>query len=175
MINTNTASYKNIEKSLETESLALLKYLIYADIAREEGHEEIAVLFEKMAQNEREHAKIWYKLLHDGCGNTEENLKSAASGENYEWKNTYPDYAQQARKEGFDTIAVLFERIASIESDHERRFFEAYDRLINHEKPIIGADAAPAVTEYYCLFCGQSADSLLPVCPTCNARDSFTD
>ena len=104
----------NLMAAFAGESEARNKYTYYASKARKEGYEQIADLFEETAANEREHAKLWFKLIH-GIGTTEENLKDAAAGENYEWTDMYATFAKEAREEGFDRIAALFEGVAAIE------------------------------------------------------------
>lgn len=103
------------------ESQARNKYTYFASKAKKEGYVQIASLFEETANNEKEHAKIWFKLL-DGIGTTAENLKSAAEGENYEWTDMYATFAKEAKEEGFDKIAFLFESVAKIEKEHEERY-----------------------------------------------------
>ncbi len=103
------------------ESQARNKYTYFASKAKKEGYNQIAAIFEETAGNEKEHAKIWFKLL-GGIGNTEENLKAAAAGENYEWTEMYAEFAKEAKEEGFDKIAYLFEAVGKIEKEHEERY-----------------------------------------------------
>lgn len=168
-----TKSEQNIRTAFAGESQARSRYSFFAAKAREEGRDDIAELFDRMADNERQHAKVWYTLLAGSIGDSRANLESAAKTENEEWKSVYPAFAREARAEGFEDIAVLFERIASIESDHERRFMEAVLNLDgknvrsvpsqNHSEPC-----------YYCFFCGFASSEPLPVCPVCSAEKSFT-
>jgi len=116
-----TKTEKNLWEAFAGESMARNKYTYFASAAKKEGYEQIAAIFQETADNEKEHAKIWFKLLN-GIGNTSENLKHAAEGENYEWTSMYKSFAEEARAEGFTTIAVLFEKVAAIEKEHEERY-----------------------------------------------------
>jgi len=116
-----TKTEKNLWEAFAGESMARNKYTYFASAAKKEGYEQIAAIFKETADNEKEHAKIWFKLLN-GIGNTSENLKHAAEGENYEWTSMYKSFAEEARAEGFTTIAVLFEKVAAIEKEHEERY-----------------------------------------------------
>ncbi len=112
----------NLAAAFAGESQARNKYTYYASKAKKEGYNQIADLFLETADNEKEHAKIWFKLLHDGVGTTAENLKDAAAGENYEWTSMYNTFAKEAQEEGFDQIAALFEAVGKIEKEHEERY-----------------------------------------------------
>ena len=112
----------NLMTAFAGESQARNKYTYYASKAKKEGYVQIANLFQETADNEKEHAKIWFKLLHDGIGETLENLKDAAAGENYEWTEMYAEFAKVAKEEGFDHIAYLFEEVGKIEKQHEERY-----------------------------------------------------
>lgn len=113
----------NLLTAFAGESQARNKYTYYASVAKKEGYQQIAEIFETTANNEKEHAKLWFKYLHDGkIPSTEENLKDAAAGENYEWTEMYKEFAETAREEGFDEIAETMELIAKIEKEHEERF-----------------------------------------------------
>ena len=116
-----TETEKNLWTAFAGESQARNKYTYFASKAKKEGYEQIAAIFEETANNEKEHAKMWFKLL-DGIGSTPENLKAAAEGENYEWTDMYDGFAKTARKEGFEAIAKLFEGVAAIEKHHEERY-----------------------------------------------------
>ena len=109
---------KNLQTAFAGESQARNKYTYFASKAKKDGYEQIAAIFEETANNEKEHAKMWFKLLNGGIGTTEENLKAAAEGENYEWTDMYAGFAKTAREEGFDAIAKLFEGVAAIEKHH---------------------------------------------------------
>ena len=116
---------KNLMAAFAGESQARNKYTYYASKAKKDGYEQIAAIFLETAENEKEHAKIWFKLLHDGAvPSTVENLKDAASGENYEWTDMYDDFAKTAREEGFEQIAYLFEEVGKIEKEHEARYLK---------------------------------------------------
>lgn len=112
----------NLMAAFAGESQARNKYTYYASKAKKDGYEQIAEIFTETANNEKEHAKIWFKLLHDGIGDTLTNLKDAAAGENYEWTEMYADFARVAKEEGFDHIAFLFEEVGKIEKEHEERY-----------------------------------------------------
>ena len=125
---------ENLLAAFAGESEARNKYTYYASKARKEGYVQIANIFEETAANEKEHAKIWFKLLKGGIGTTAENLADAAAGENYEWTDMYATFAKEAREEGFDEIATLFEGVAAIEKEHEER----YKKLLeNVEKGLV--------------------------------------
>ena len=113
---------KNLEAAFAGESQARNKYTYFASKAKKDGYEQIAEIFTETANNEKEHAKLWYKLLAGGIGSTEENLLSAAEGENYEWTEMYAQFAKEAREEGFNDIAYQFEAVAAIEKAHEERY-----------------------------------------------------
>lgn len=172
---TGTKSKKNVLTAFALESQARNKYAFFADKAREEGREDIAALFERMARNEKEHARIWYSILMGGIAKSEENLKNAAHSENIEWKSLYPGFAREAREEGLEELAVMFEKIASIEYDHERRFMEAVLKMQGN-----AASGAEEVNreekagEFYCIFCGHMSSIQVDRCPTCGAKDSFS-
>ena len=117
-----TKTEANLQAAFAGESQARNKYTYYASKARKDGYVQIANIFEETAANEKEHAKMWYKLLHGGIGSTAENLKAAAEGENFEWTDMYASFAKEAREEGFDEIAALFEGVAAIEKEHEERY-----------------------------------------------------
>lgn len=118
-----TKTEKNLMEAFAGESQARNKYTYYASQAKKEGYEQIAAIFQESADNEKEHAKIWFKLLHDGAiGSTIENLKDAAGGENYEWTSMYKTFAEDARSEGFNDIAALFDLVGKIEKEHEERY-----------------------------------------------------
>ena len=113
---------QNLMTAFAGESQARNKYTYFASKAKKDGYEQIAALFEETANNEKEHAKIWFKLLNGGSiASTEENLVAAAEGENYEWTDMYAGFAKTAKEEGFDHIAYLFEQLSAIEKEHEER------------------------------------------------------
>ena len=153
----------NLLAAFAGESQARNKYSYYASKARKDGYTQIAELFEETANNEKEHAKMWFKLVH-GIGSTEENLADAAAGENYEWTDMYAGFAKEAREEGFDHIADLFEMVAAIEKTHEER----YRRLLaNIEGGLVFSRDGDMMWE--CGNCGhlhfgKAAPEICPVC-----------
>ena len=155
----------NLMTAFAGESQARNKYTYYASKAKKEGYVQIAQLFEETANNEKEHAKIWFKLLHDGAvPETAENLKDAAAGENYEWTEMYAQFATEAKAEGFDSIAALFEMVAKIEKEHEERYKKL---LANLENGLVFSKDNDAV--WICSNCGhvhvgKQAPEVCPVC-----------
>ena len=120
-----TKTEKNLMEAFAGESQARNKYTYFASKAKKEGYEQIAALFQETADNEKEHAKLWFKLLHGGeVPTTAENLLAAAEGENYEWTDMYDRMAKEAKEEGFDHIAYLFEAVGKIEKEHEERYLK---------------------------------------------------
>ena len=119
---TGTQTEKNLEAAFAGESQARNKYTYFASKAKKDGFEQIAEIFLKTADNEKEHAKMWYKELHNGVGSTTENLKDAADGENYEWTDMYEGFAKTAETEGFEELAKKFRMVAAIEKRHEERY-----------------------------------------------------
>ncbi|NLN55715.1 MAG: rubrerythrin family protein [Clostridiales bacterium] len=160
-----TKTEKNLLAAFAGESQARNKYTYYASKARKEGYNQIADLFEETANNEKEHAKIWFKLLHDGdIPSTLANLNDAAAGENYEWTDMYAGFAKTAREEGFTKIAALFEMVAAIEKEHEERYRKLINRM-ETDTVFISDD----VVIWQCANCGhihigQKAPELCPVC-----------
>ncbi len=159
-----------IKEAFDGETKAIVSYYVCAQIARDEGREDAAKLFELMAKNELEHAKVWYNYLYDDAATTDENLARAAANENYEWKHMYPEFARFALNEGAPEIADMFERIASIECEHERRFVEA--EASETIKTQVEADDEDLV---HCLFCGYPSGTKLEICPVCGANNSFIE
>ena len=155
---------KNLMAAFSGESEARNKYTYYASKAKKDGYVQIAKIFEETAANEKEHAKIWFKLLKDGIGATDVNLKDAADGENYEWTEMYPTFAKEAKEEGFDHIAYLFEQVAKIEKEHEER----YKKLLeNIEGGLVFSRDNDAI--WQCSNCGhivvgKKAPQVCPVC-----------
>ncbi len=155
---------KNLMAAFSGESEARNKYTYYASKAKKDGYVQIAKIFEETAANEKEHAKIWFKLLKDGIGATDVNLKDAADGENYEWTEMYPTFAKEAREEGFEHIAYLFEQVAKIEKEHEER----YKKLLeNIEGGLVFSRDNDAI--WQCSNCGhivvgKKAPEVCPVC-----------
>ena len=154
---------KNLQTAFAGESQARNKYTYFASKAKKDGYEQIAAIFEETANNEKEHAKMWFKLL-DGIGSTPENLKAAAEGENYEWTDMYAGFAKTAREEGFDAIAKLFEGVAAIEKHHEERYRKL---LKNIEDKVVFSKDGDAI--WQCRNCGhivvgKEAPAVCPVC-----------
>ena len=158
-----TETEKNLWTAFAGESQARNKYTYFASKAKKERYEQIAAIFEETANNEKEHAKMWFKLL-DGIGSTPENLKAAAEGENYEWTDMYDGFAKTARKEGFEAIAKLFEGVAAIEKHHEERYRKL---LKNVEDKVVFSKDGDAI--WQCRNCGhivvgKEAPAVCPVC-----------
>ena len=158
-----TRTEANLLAAFAGESQARNKYTYYASKAKKEGYEQIAALFETTANNEKEHAKMWFKLIHP-IGTTAENLADAAAGENYEWTDMYATFAKEAREEGFDSIAVLFERVAAVEKEHEERYRKL---LANVEGGLVFSRDGDMIWE--CRNCGHIhiGKAAPEVCPTC--------
>lgn len=155
---------KNLMEAFAGESMARNKYSYYASKAKKDGYEQIAALFEETAANEKEHAKLWFKILHGGIGATTENLKDAAAGENYEWTDMYAKFAKEAREEGFDAIAKLFDGVAAIEKEHEERYLKLLENI--EEGIVFSADGDRI---WKCRNCGhiQVGTKAPEVCPVC--------
>ncbi len=166
-----TKTEANLAAAYAGESEARNKYSFYASKAKKDGYVQIGELFELTANNEKEHAKIWFKLLHDGgVPDTVENLKDAAAGENYEWTEMYPAFAKEAREEGFPEIAALFEMVADIEKEHEAR----YKKLLeNIEGKLVFTREGDAIWE--CGNCGHIVigPAAPEVCPVCAHPKSY--
>ena len=160
-----TKTEKNLMEAFAGESQARNKYTYFASKAKKEGYEQIAAIFEETAGNEKEHAKLWFKALHGGeVPSTVENLKAAAAGENYEWTDMYERMAKEAREEGFDRIAYLFEAVGKIEKEHEERYKKL---LANIEGELVFSKDGDKI--WICRNCGhvvigQSAPEVCPVC-----------
>ena len=160
-----TRTEANLLAAFAGESQARNKYTYYASRAKKDGYEQIAALFTETAENEKEHAKIWFKLLHDGAvPDTVTNLKDAAAGENYEWTDMYATFAKEAREEGFTEIAALFEGVAKIEKEHEERYLAL---LKNIEDGVVFKK--DNVRVWKCRNCGHIhvGESAPEVCPVC--------
>ncbi len=159
-----TKTYENLAFAFAGESQARNKYTFFASAAKKEGYEQISEIFTKTADNEKEHAKMWYKLLMDGVGDTKTNLRLAAEGENEEWTQMYRRFAEEAEAEGFPEIAAKFRGVAAIEKEHEERYLAL---LANLEKGAVFAKDAPQV--WICRNCGHvhigpEAPDECPVC-----------
>lgn len=162
---------KNLMAAFAGESQARNKYTYYASKAKKDGYEQIAAIFEETAQNEKEHAKIWFKLLHDGeIPTTAENLKDAADGENYEWTDMYEGFAKTAEEEGFTRIAYLFREVGKIEKEHEDRYRKL---LANVEDGLVFSKDGDKI--WKCRNCGHIVigKEAPAVCPVCNHPQSY--
>ena len=164
-----TKTEKNLEAAFAGESQARNKYTYFASVAKKEGYEQIAELFSKTADNEKEHAKLWFKELN-GIGSTADNLKHAAEGENYEWTDMYEEFAKTAEEEGFAELAMKFRLVAAIEKRHEER----YRALLNNvETAAVFEKSEVKVWEYR--NCGHIVIGVKApeVCPTCAHPKSY--
>ncbi|MBR7112694.1 MAG: rubrerythrin family protein [Clostridia bacterium] len=164
-----TKTEANLMAAFSGESEARNKYTYFASVAKKEGYEQISALFTKTAENEKEHAKMWFKLL-GGIGNTAENLASAAAGENYEWTDMYATFAKEAEEEGFTEIAAKFRAVAAIEKSHEER----YRKLLNNvEMQAVFAKAEQTMWE--CRNCGHlvMGKKAPEICPVCAHPNSY--
>ena len=160
----------NLQAAFPGESMATNKYTYFASKAKKDGYQQIAAIFEETAANEREHAKMWYKLINGGIDSTLENLGHAAEGENYEWTDMYSEFAKVAREEGFEQIAALFEGVAAIEKEHEER----YRRLItNIEQGVVFSKDGDTI--WQCRNCGHICigKEAPEVCPVCAHPQSY--
>lgn len=166
-----TKTEKNLQEAFAGESMARNKYTYFASKARKDGFVQMAAIFEETANNEKEHAKLWYKYLNGGTvSSTEANLEDAANGENYEWTDMYSRMAREAREEGFIEIAEKFEGVAAIEKEHEDR----YRKLLNNlrERKVFSKDGDAV---WQCSNCGHIViGKCAPeVCPVCNHPQSY--
>lgn len=166
-----TKTERNLQEAFAGESMARNKYSYFASKARKDGYEQIAAIFEETANNEKEHAKLWYKLLNGGeISDTMDNLRSAAEGENYEWTDMYAKMAEEADAEGFHQIAARFRGVAAIEKHHEER----YRRLLqNIEEGIVFSREGDTV--WICRNCGHIhiGKKAPEICPVCLHKQSF--
>ena len=164
-----TQTEKNLMAAFAGESEARNKYTYFASKAKKEGYEQIAALFLKTAENEKEHAKLWFKELN-GIGDTAENLLAAAEGENYEWTDMYDGFAKTADEEGFHELAQRFRLVAAIEKHHEERY-----RALLHNVEMAEVFAKSEVKVWECLNCGHIVvgEKAPEVCPTCNHPQSY--
>ena len=162
---------QNLMAAFAGESQARNKYTYFASKAKKDGYEQIAAIFEETANNEKEHAKMWFKLLEGGAiKSTEENLKAAAEGENYEWTDMYAGFAETAKEEGFDHIAFLFSEVAKIEKEHEER----YKKLLkNIEDEVVFSNDGDTI--WVCRNCGHIVvgKKAPKLCPVCEHPQSF--
>lgn len=158
-----TKTEQNLMEAFAGESQARNKYTYYASVAKKEGYEQIAAIFTETADNEKEHAKIWFKKLL-GIGDTKTNLQAAANGENSEWTDMYPRMAKEAREEGFEEIAVLFDQVAQIEKEHEERYKKLLQNLEDGQVFTRGSKVF-----WKCRNCGHIHEGVNApeVCPVC--------
>ena len=165
-----TQTEKNLEAAFAGESQARNKYTYYASKAKKEGYEQIAALFLKTADNEKEHAKMWFKELHDGMPDTIANLNDAADGENFEWTDMYEGFAKTAEEEGFVELAAKFRLVAAIEKHHEERY-----RAILHNVETKAVFEKSEVKVWECRNCGHIVvgTEAPTVCPTCAHPQSY--
>ena len=166
-----TKTEKNLEKAFQGESEARNKYTFYASKAKKDGYEQIAAIFTETADNEKEHAKMWYKELHGGeVEDTATNLEAAAEGENYEWADMYKGFAETAREEGFEDLAVKFEQVAAIEKSHEERYRKLLDNV--RDGKVFSRDGDKI---WVCRNCGHVVigKEAPEVCPVCNHPQSY--
>lgn len=166
---TGTQTEKNLQEAFSGESQARNKYTYFASVAKKEGYEQMAALFLKTADNEKEHAKMWFAELN-GIGNTAANLEAAAEGENYEWTDMYDGFARTAEEEGFPELAAKFRLVAAIEKHHEERYRKL---LANVETMKVFEKSEVKIWE--CRNCGHIVvgTKAPEVCPTCNHPRSY--
>lgn len=164
-----TQTEKNLEAAFAGESQARNKYTYFASVAKKEGYEQMSALFLKTAENEKEHAKLWFKELK-GIGTTTENLLDAADGENYEWTDMYEDFAKTADEEGFHELAAKFKLVAKIEKHHEARYRALLKNIENNE-----VFEKSSVKVWECRNCGHIVvgEKAPEICPTCNHPQSY--
>ena len=161
---------QNLMTAFAGESQARNKYTYFASKAKKEGYEQIAAIFQETADNEKEHAKMWFKLLNGGeIGTTVENLNAAANGENYEWTDMYAEFAKIAKEEGFDHIAYLFEEVGKIEKEHEERYLKLLENVKDGK-----VFEAGEVKIWKCRNCGHIVVTKAPeVCPVCSHPKAY--
>ena len=166
-----TKTEQNLQTAFAGESQAHTKYLYYASKAKKDGYVQIASLFEETAHNEKEHAKIWFKMLHDGkIPATTDNLADAAAGENYEWTDMYAEFARVAREEGVTAIAAKFDMVAAIEKHHEERYRKL---LKNIEDKVVFSRDGDCI--WQCANCGHVVvgKNAPEICPVCDHPQSY--
>lgn len=166
---TGTQTEKNLQAAFAGESQARNKYTFFASVAKKQGYEQIAALFLKTADNEKEHAKLWFKELA-GIGSTAENLAAAAEGENYEWTDMYAGLAKTAEAEGFPELAARFRMVGEVERHHEERY-----RALLHNVETAAVFAKSEVKIWECRNCGHIVvgTAAPEVCPVCNHPQSY--
>lgn len=170
-IDKNSKTWHNLEHALAGESKAAIKYQFFTSRAKKDGYEQISAIFDETSHNEKEHAKIWYKLLHGGAvEDTLTNLEAAAQGENYEWTDMYKHFAEDARAEGYDDVAEKFEQVAAIEKIHENRYRKWHDEV---EHDIVFKN--DQITIWKCRNCGYvfAGEEAPEKCPVCDHPRAF--
>jgi len=168
-----TKTLENLKTAFAGESQARNKYTYYASQAKKDGYEQIAAIFEETANNEKEHAKLWFKFLHDGSvPTTIDNLKDAAEGENYEWTTMYHEFAITAKEEGFNELAFLFEAVGKIEKEHEERYMTL---LKNIEDQSVFEKKEEKI--WICRNCGHVyvGTKAVELCPVCKHPKSYME
>lgn len=156
---------KNLQAAFAGESQARNKYTYFSSKAKKDGFVQMGQIFEATANNEKEHAKIWFKLLEGGSvKDTLENLKAAAEGEHYEWTEMYPTFAKEAKEEGFDDIAFLFEKVAEIEKEHEERYKKLYENIKNSKVFQREEETVWVCENCGHVYVGKNAPEKCPVC-----------
>ena len=168
-----TKTLENLKTAFAGESQARNKYTYYASKAKKGGYEQLAAIFEETANNEKEHAKLWFKYLHGGdVPTTSENLKDAAEGENYEWTTMYDEFAKTAKEEGLNELAYLFEAVGKIEKEHEERYLTL---LKNLEDETIFEKSESKI--WVCRNCGHvyEGTKALEMCPVCKHPKSYME
>jgi rubrerythrin len=168
-----TKTEQNLMAAFAGESQARNKYTYFASAAKKEGYEQIAAIFESTANNEKEHAKLWFKELHNGdVPDTKSNLKDAANGEKFEWTQMYKEFAEVAKEEGFSQIAELFSKVGAIEKTHEERYLKLLDNVENDK--VFNKDEERV---WICRNCGHVyyGKKALMVCPVCGHPESFME
>ena len=161
---------QNLWTAFAGESQARNKYTYFASKAKKDGYVQIAKIFEETAANEKEHAEIWFKLLHDGIPDTAACLKDAAAGENYEWTDMYATFAKEAKEEGFDKIAFLFESVAKIEKEHEERYLALLKNVDTKQ-----VFEKTGIVIWQCSNCGHIhvGEKAPLVCPVCDHPQAY--
>ena len=165
-----TRTEDNLNTALSGESRAYLKYRWYEKKARDQGLIEVSQIFAETADNEKEHAEIWFRYL-GGWSTTEKNLEAAAAGEHFEWDSMYAQFAEEARNEGFGELAAMFDRVASIEKNHEDRYKQYRQKVLDGKMFSSDSDE----TEWICLNCGYviKGKTPPPICPTCQHPQAY--
>lgn len=167
----DSKTWKNLEAAFAGESQASMKYRYFASQAKKDGFEQISTIFTETSENEKEHAKLWFKFMNGGAvPSTSENLEAAAGGEHFEWTEMYKTFAEEARAEGYDEIAEKFEGVAAIEKHHEERYLKLKEK-VDHDI-VFKSDK---VTVWKCRNCGHiyTGESAPEICPVCDHAQSY--